>query len=49
VLEHHADVAPHFIDPIEVAGELDAVDDDSSLLMLLQAVDAADHGRLARA
>ena len=34
---------------LEVVGELDAVDDDLALLVLLQPVDAADHGRLAGA
>ena len=49
VLEHHADLAAHLVDVLQVVGELDAVDDDAALLVLLQPVDAADHGRLARA
>ena len=49
VLEHHADLAADLVDPLEVVGELDAVDDDAALLVLLQPVDAADHGRLAGA
>ncbi len=28
LLEHHADFAADLIDPLEVVGELDAVDDD---------------------
>ena len=47
VLEHHADLAADLVDALEVVGELDAVDDDSALLVFLQPVDAADHGRLA--
>ena len=49
VLEHHADLAAHLVDLLQVVGELDAVDDDLALLVLLQPVDAADHRRLARA
>ena len=49
VLEHHADFAAHLVDLLEVVGQLDAVDDDAALLVLLQPVDAADHGRLAGA
>ena len=49
VLEHHADLAADLVDLLEVVGELDAVDDDAALLVLLQAVDAADHGRFAGA
>ena len=48
VLEHHADLAPGGIDVLDVAGELDAVDHDVAALVLLEPVDAADHGRLAR-
>ena len=49
VLEHHADLAADLVDLLQVVGELDAVDDDLALLVLLQPVDAADHGRLAGA
>ena len=49
VLEHHADFAPHLVDLLQVAGQFGAVDDDAALLVLLQPVDAADHGRLAGA
>ena len=49
VLEHHADLAAHLVDLLEIVGELDAVDDDPALLVLLQPVDAADHRRLAGA
>ena len=49
VLEHHADLAAHLVDLLQIVGELDAVDDDLALLVLFQAVDAADHGRLAGA
>ncbi len=47
VLEHHADLAANFLDLFQVVGQLNAVDDDLALLMLFQAVDAADQGRLA--
>src|SRR5687767_6888189 len=49
MLEHHADLTPDLVDALEVAGQFDAVDDDAAALMLLEPVDAADHGRLARA
>src|SRR5438552_9498152 len=47
MLEYHADFAAHLIDALQVAGELDAIDDDLSGLMLLEPVDAADERRLA--
>jgi len=43
VLEHHADIAAYFIDPLQIIGKLDATDDDGALLMGLQPVNAADH------
>ena len=49
VLEHHADLAAHLVDLLQIVGEFLAVDDDLALLVLLQPVDAADHRRLARA
>ncbi len=49
VLEHHADFAAHFIDLLEIVGQLDIVDDDLALLVFFQTVDTADHGRFARA
>ncbi|MCY1245391.1 hypothetical protein D9M72_585410 [compost metagenome] len=49
VLEHHADFAAHFVDLLEVVGQLDAVNDDLALLVLFEAIDAADHRRLAGA
>jgi hypothetical protein len=48
-LEHHADFAADRLDLAEVAGKLDAVDEDLPLLMLFEPVDAADHRRLAGA
>jgi hypothetical protein len=48
VLEHHADFAADRFDLLEVVGQLHAVDDDAPLLVLFQAVEAADGG-LARA
>src|SRR5262249_30175 len=47
VLKHHADLAADLVDLLEVVRELDAVDHDAALLVFLESVDAADHGRLA--
>ena len=33
MLEHHPDFAPHFVDALEVVGQLDAVDNDAALLV----------------
>src|SRR3546814_11667199 len=44
----HADLAADLIDVPQVVGELGAVDDDTSFLMFLESVDAADQRRLAR-
>src|SRR5690606_40937072 len=49
LLEHHADLAPHLGDLAHVVGQLGAVDDDAAAVVLLEPVDAADEGRLARA
>ena len=49
LLEHHADLAPDRVDALQVVGQFDAVDDNSAALMLLEAIDAADQRRLARA
>ncbi|CDX20985.1 6-pyruvoyl-tetrahydropterin synthase [Mesorhizobium plurifarium] len=49
VLEHHPDFATDFLDLFEVVGQLNAVDDDLARLMVLEPVDAADHGRFAGA
>src|SRR5690242_19479452 len=49
VLEDHADLAAYLVDLLQVVGEFDAVDDDAAGLVLLETVDAADHGGLARA
>ena len=47
LLEHHADLAAHLVDRLEVFGQLDAVDDDAALLPVLDPVDAAEQRRLA--
>ena len=47
LLEHHADLAPDRLDRLQVVGELDAVDLERALLMLLEAIDAADQRRFA--
>src|SRR6185312_847917 len=39
----------NLVDLLQVVGQLDAVDDDAAGLVLLEPVDAADHGGLARA
>ena len=49
LLEHHADVAAHFVDLLHVIGELDTVDDDTPPLVWFQPVDAPYQGRLAGA
>jgi hypothetical protein len=49
LLEHHADLAPHLVDRLEVLGQLDAVDDHPALLPILDPVDAAQQRRLAAA
>ena len=41
MLEHHADLATDIVDGLEVDAELHAVDDDTALLPVLDAVDAA--------
>jgi hypothetical protein len=48
-LEHHADLAADGVERLEVVAQLDAVHHDAALLVLLQAVDAADQRGLARA
>ena len=49
MLEHHADLAANLVDPLEVVGQLDAIDDQAALLPALDAVDAAQQRRLAAA
>ncbi|MDT4890600.1 hypothetical protein FQZ97_1274600 [compost metagenome] len=49
MLEHHAHFAADRLDVLEVVGQLSAIDDDVALLVLFQAVDAADGGGFARA
>jgi hypothetical protein len=47
VLEHHADIATDLVDLLDIVGKLHTIHHNVTLLVLLQAVDAADHGRLA--
>ena len=47
VLEAHADLAADLVDVLDVVCQLDAIDDDLAALVFLEAVDAANHGRLA--
>ena len=49
MLKHHADLSPHFIDALDVAGQLDPVDDEPAFFMLLEPIDTPDHGGLAGA
>jgi len=48
VLEDHGDVGADLLEVLDVAVDMDPFDVDAPLLVLLQAVDAADEGRLAR-
>ena len=48
VLEDHADFTANRLDLLEIAGQLHTIDDDPPLLMLLQPIQAADGGGLAR-
>ena len=47
LLKHHADFPADQLDVLQIAGQLVAVDDDFSFLMLLEPIDAADQGGLA--
>ena len=38
VLKHHADLAAHLVDLLQIVGQFLAVDDDLALLVLLQPV-----------
>jgi hypothetical protein len=48
LLKDHADVAAHLVNLLEVARQLDAIDDDTSALMRFETVDTADQCRFAR-
>src|SRR6476659_9220481 len=48
LLEHHPDFATDLLDRLHIVDQRHTVDDDRSLLMVLEAVDAADKRRLAR-
>src|SRR5262249_29380655 len=47
-LKHHADFGADLVDLPNVVGELGAFDDELSLLMLLETIDAADERRFTR-
>ncbi len=47
-LEHHADLAAHLIDALDVRRQLHPVDHDRPALMLLEPIDAANERGLAR-
>ncbi len=49
VLKHHAHFAADGLDLLEVRGQFGAIDNDATLLVLFQTVEAANGGRLARA
>jgi hypothetical protein len=49
LLKHHADLAPNFIDPLEIIRQLNAMNSNTSLLVLFKPIDAADHSRFAGA
>ena len=44
VLEHHADITADGVDLLQIVGQLGAVNDDMTLLVFFQVIDAADHG-----
>ncbi len=44
VLEHHADFAAHFVDLLEIIGELNTINNDLAFLVFFQTIDATDHG-----
>jgi hypothetical protein len=48
VLEDHPHLRTDFFNVLDVVGQLDAIYDDATLLMLLQPVDAANKRRFAR-
>src|SRR5262249_38684212 len=47
LLEHHPDFTAHLVDRPEIVGQLGAVYNDAATLPVLDAVDAAEQGRLA--
>ena len=47
MLKHHADITANFINLFYVSGKLRTIDNNRTLLMLFQSIDAADQGRLA--
>jgi hypothetical protein len=49
LLKHHAHLPAHLIDGAQIFAQLYAGHGDSTLLVLFQAVDAADQGGFARA
>jgi hypothetical protein len=49
LLKHHADLAAHLVDLLEILGQLHAIDDDAAALPVLDAVDAAKQRRFAAA
>src|SRR5690606_28117752 len=49
LLEHHPRLPADLLDGLDVLGQLDAVDHDPPGVVLLEAVDAPDHRRLAGA
>ena len=48
LLEYHAGFPTNIGDVLHVMAEFDAIDDDLTVLMLFQPIDATDEGRLAR-
>jgi hypothetical protein len=48
-LEYHADFAPDRFHFLLVVGQFEPIHRDAAAVVLLQPVDAADHGRFARA
>ena len=44
MLKHHAHFAAHFVNALDVTGQLDPIDNDLAFLMLFQPIHATDHG-----
>ena len=49
MLEHHTDFTTNRVDIFKVVGEFDIVDNNITLLVLLEPIESADQGRFARA
>jgi hypothetical protein len=48
LLKHHADFLPYLVNGLHIVGEFNTVNNEPTLLMFFQAIDAADQRRFAR-